>query len=667
MILSKDAIVLFEQYQINLTESVLIKMEDAIRKDHELILTIDASHYGFRNNNGTVYRHDTMMNDVQSFVYPSPKPIIERHRPETSAIFGNVIAADYKLTKYHSDLLLDIDLDGLTTKEYIEMCKDDILPLQKRDKKFNGLAYVQVIGKLTHKDGIQKVLDGEFLSVSIGAAPKRLICSECLQDQVQGICEHFVHKVSGRFMLAESIEYEELSFVPRPADPFGRVVRIHDGLMETQTVEHDINILNSDIDVMYIKDFFKEAEGKTIVCVDNICTIINEEEQEMKRKNLSLADEFSAEILKVALENVKLEDEEKDVLEELKLTDDVDEWTSMKFAIVQKTQDGEVRRFPLHTKTSVQAGLALIDKAEDLTEAEMKKAVSKLGKAAKKFGIELADETTETQETTEEVVVDKVADTDSTTEESTDASGGSKLDALLDELKAELVKEPVENLEDSVPDPANPKKDAVTRIFDLLKWYSVDQAVAAKSLNSGISSFLEEAGKEAISKGQYDELQVKASGLEDSVKSLEDGKADLETKFTELTSEVESLRDECEILEEANKDLNFELRAHLVDELVANKISLGILEDAEVETTKAELARMPYSAIKMQVGDSRKLTAKLKGTVNNTIGIKTVTDPTLQDQDNSDKGQSPTVLKDEEAPRLSEEQIAKGIARLFSR
>jgi len=684
MILNKDSIKLFEQYQVNLPEAVLIKMEDGIRKDKELLITIDASHYGLRNNNGTIYRHDTMINDVQSFVYPKPKPIIERHRPSTSAKFGSIIAADYKLTNYHADLLQDMDVDGLTTEEYIDMCNEEILPMQLRDANYNGLAYVQVVGKLDDKEGIKKVLDGEFLSVSIGASPRRLICSICLQDQTKGICEHFANKASNRFMLAEQLDYEELSFVPKPADPFGRVVKIHDGQMEEFQIEHDINILNTGINVVYMEDFFEEARDKTIVCVDNICTIINQEEQKMDRKNISIADEFSAEILLNALKNIKLNDEDKDIVSALKLNEDrAKDWTARKFAVVQKTQDGEARRFPLNDELNVRAGLALIDQAEDLTEAEMKKAVAKLGKAAAKFGIELEDSEKNTEEKNEipqeedtslsdEEKGQKAAKADAGAEDTSSTGEVTPIDTLLDSLKEEMskieFKEADPKLEDNTGiDTVNSQKDPIGKIFDLLKWYANDQAYAAKSLNSGVGAFLEEVGKEAIAKGSYDSLRDEKTVLEDSVKGFESSKIELETKNTELAEEVQSLQDECDILEETAKDLNYELRTHLVDEVVACKLAIGLLIDAEVEQSKVDLFKLPYNALKMQVNDSRKLTAKLKGPVNNKVEIETVKDPTLQDSDNSEEknSQAPPELKDEDARKESGDELVKAFVNLF--
>ena len=167
MIFSKDLLYIFEQREIKLSDSILVKLEDGLKKDKEMLLTIDASHYGFRNGNGCVYRHDTVRNDIHTYISPSPKPIIEKHDLKRSNKYGTVIAADYMLTDFYDKFFVDHDIEGLSTSEYLELCKDHIIPFQKKNSNFNGLAFVQVTGKLDTKEGIKKVLDGEFVTVSL--------------------------------------------------------------------------------------------------------------------------------------------------------------------------------------------------------------------------------------------------------------------------------------------------------------------------------------------------------------------------------------------------------------------------------------------------------------------------------------------------------------------
>jgi len=650
MVINKDSIKLLETMSFNIPEPVLVKIEDSLRKDQELLVTIDASHLGFRNGNGTIYRHDTLQDDIHTFVYPHPKPIIEKHRLKTSEKYGSIIAADLMLTDFYNQISNDVDLEGLSTHEYISMCKDHILPFQARRSDFNGLAFVQVVGKIDHKGGIKRIIDKEFFGVSIGAAPKRLICSECLQDQTTKICNHYARKGNGVFMLAESLEYEELSFVDKPADRFGKVIKIHDGIEEV-IHEYDASVAReANIDVVYIKDFFKQAEGKKIVCVNNICAIINQEEEKMEKITLSLIDEFTAEVVLEALKGIKLEDEQVNLLDSIKLSDEeTASLTSRQFAIVQKTGDNEKRRFPLNNEFNVRAGLSLIDKAEDLTESEVKKAKAKLEKAAEKFNIKIEDST---EETTEVVVAPVV-------EETTETQETSKLEKILDELKGILEEEKKVEVIEDCEETTSPKQDAVIRIFNMLKWFSTDLAIAGKSLNESIRSFLEDQGEKAIASGMYDELQEKATKLETIEVDLNAIKTDNET----LKSEVLSLNDELEILEENNKELNYELRVHLVDELITSKIACDILQDEEAEAEKENLMKIPYNALMSQVKDFRKMTAKLKDSVNNRLEIRTVPNPTLQDS-MTEETQMPLETKKKDSKQL-ESDLVRSFVNLF--
>jgi hypothetical protein len=657
--LKNSTIKLLEQYKINLPESTLIKIEDGIRRDKELLVTIDASHYGFRNNNGVFYRHDTMRDDVNTFIFPTPKPIIEKHRPESSEVFGNVISATYKLTDYYNTLSQTLELEGLTSEEYIALCRDELLPFQRRmNGKYNGLAYVQVIGKLNHKQGIKKVMDQEFLRVSIGATPKRLICSECLQDQMDGLCEHYYNRKGNNFLVAEQLEYDELSFIDRPADPFGKIIRIHDREIIETVVEEEPKLLDTDINVVFLKDFFEEAEGKTFVCVDNICAIINEEEHMKKTK--SLLDEFSVEQINAIVKSIKIKDEESDIIASITLTDEqANALEDKQFAIVQKTSEGELRRFPMHNEESVIVGFKMLDSAEDLTKSEKKRVLSKLNKAAKAFGISLEDEEETTEPNSEketkgeETTSPKGEEAKGSEEEKGDEEEEAKLtdeeqlDVLLGSVKEFIgsITEVPEKLEDKKKDAATftVEKNPVTKIFDLLKWYATDVAYASSALSRSVSAFLEETGKTAIEKGikdEYDELKGSAETFA--------------TEKEELLAEVESLKDECTSLEEENKELNFELRSTIIDELVSNKVSLGILEDSEIESEKSELFKVPYNALTMQIKDTRKLVCKIKDSVNNKIDIKKVDDPTLTDSDNVD-----TKVRDQEDPEKESESISE--------
>jgi hypothetical protein len=144
-----------------------------------------------------------------------------------------------------------------------------------------------------------------------------------------------------------------------------------------------------------------------------------------------------------------------------------------------------------------------------------------------------------------------------------------------------------------------------------------------------------ELGKESVAKGTKDELESRVAGLSD---------------------ELAEAQEEIELLDEQNRDLNFQLRTNLIDELVAAKTALGLVDAESDEEERTKLTKLPYNALCDQVADYRKLKSTIKdSTVNNTVEIKTITDPTLTDADNSVDAQGNTqdIINLEDAAKVT--------------
>lgn len=632
MVFNKDVLKITEQFNIKLSENILIKLEDAVRTKKELLLTVAASHYGLLNGNGVVYRHDTVKNNIMSYVHPNPKPLIMNHRPKESKKFGRVVAADYKETSHYNIISSLKDTEGLSTLDYLNLCKDVVIPYQKKNKLYDGLGFCELTAIVDDKDGIKKVLNKEFLSVSIGANPIRLICSDCLQDQTIKLCDHYSHKNNGIFMLAEELEYEELSFVNKPADPFGRVTRIHDGKIEEVEYELETSWLDANIDAIYADDFFNiklNDSTKTIICVDNICKIVNREEEMAKKQdaqtpviNIQYSQEFDAEKLSA----LKLTDsDEQEVSELLKLTDEeIAELKDSSFAIIQKTEDGTRRRFPIVNEAQVNAANSLIDSASDLTESEVKKAKITIVKAAKKLGIELEDASLD--------VLDDNNNSNTSTEK-------TSIDQLMDAVKAEIEAFDPTKLEDQ-----DKKPTPIAMIFSWLQGLGSSLKWAGEDLQSSIGHYLKSLGQEVVDKGHYDSLS---------------------SQVQSLTDELTEAKEEIELLDELNRDLNVQIRKSLVDEIIDCKKVLGVLTDS-VDDEKTKLVKYPYDILVSQVAEYRELKSKLNDNVlnNKKQDIISIDDPTLKDSD-CDSDDNGSVKLEDEQKELSQEELKRLFISLF--
>ena len=431
-------------------------------------------------------------------------------------------------------------------------------------------------------------------------------------------------------MLAEELEYEELSFVKRPADKFGKVKFIHDN--EEQEYEQEYIQMEADVDIILAKDFFKLADGKKIICMDNICKVINQPEGKMNKKkegqktiNVSYVDEFNAEELK----GVKLTDsEDESNLEEiLKLSDEVmGELTNRDFAIIQKTSDGVKRRFPIHTAENIKAAVQLINIASDITESEKEKAISSIGRVAKKAGIEfkITDEEVTTDPIvpeTEEVTVDPVVETETDPVVETEVVVEEKtIEALCDELKVFLEAVDETKLQD------DDKKNPLGEIFNMLVSFAGNLKWAGECLNNHVGGYLTDCGKEAIEKGIFDSLTTEVTVLKDSMVEREE---------------------EIALLEDQNMELNYTMRSSLVDEIIEYKTTLTLI-DAKNTSEKEELIRLPYDALVKQKNEFKQLVSK---TVNNTVTkeITSIKDPTLlndSDESVTDDITDPVSIKD---------------------
>lgn len=139
---------------------------------------------------------------IITYLYPYPKPILYQHDAESghAEVFGR--------------------------SKYVAMAEE------------GGVRFVDLIPEITDPVAIQKVLDGRFLTVSIGSESDWVKCSICGCNRHEDFCDHNrgdVYKLKGG-ELAECVwhigpmVFEELSFVICPSDQDARVLKVHTDL-----------------------------------------------------------------------------------------------------------------------------------------------------------------------------------------------------------------------------------------------------------------------------------------------------------------------------------------------------------------------------------------------------------------------------------------------------
>jgi hypothetical protein len=216
-------------------------------KGESLLVRVAATHSGIVNGNMRFYRPDRMQDAVHTWVPKAkyPRPVLVAHN-EDGDVVGRVLDAKYvdESYKYKTEhtVLRDSLFYGTDARKKMDLYKsiDWIVDNLMTQDDYQGLGYVELGLKVTNPDAIQKVMRDEYLTVSVGFKTDAAVCSICHTDWAQDDkCEHKLGEtVDGKqmFLISGHFDYEEVSFVNFPADPFASTVskeRLADNLGKT--------------------------------------------------------------------------------------------------------------------------------------------------------------------------------------------------------------------------------------------------------------------------------------------------------------------------------------------------------------------------------------------------------------------------------------------------
>lgn len=234
-----------------------------------IVVTLAATHAGRLSRNYTFYMPEKMKRGVESWTDNYQKPVLLHHKSggglfsDPADPVGRVLSARYIDTSntIQRDAVNDklvrtlCDAKGsfLSQIEAVRKLADSAM-LQESD--FPGLGFIELTAKVSDPDAVQKILDGRYLTVSIGATTDHAVCSICGRDLVEeGFCDHRPgkeypiinveededideDKVEKRlcYIIAGNLQYEEVSFVNSPADTLARVISINRGGVTQDTI-----------------------------------------------------------------------------------------------------------------------------------------------------------------------------------------------------------------------------------------------------------------------------------------------------------------------------------------------------------------------------------------------------------------------------------------------
>lgn len=229
--------------RLKVSDSAALKIKDAIKaggKVKSVTVRMEATHSGIVNGNNWLYTPSGMAAGVKSFVFPKKAPVTLEHDPE-SPILGHVIDSkyvDYKLAGFRAT--------DRKSSDFVSEIKDHLSAVSN-NPSYKGLGHIELISKITDSDAIEKVLNGEYIGVSVGGVTDSAICSICGTDKKIGSCEHERGNYYGgekAFLIGGNMKFDHITYTARPADKNAAAVIIRD----SEDVSSSLDILDFEIE-----------------------------------------------------------------------------------------------------------------------------------------------------------------------------------------------------------------------------------------------------------------------------------------------------------------------------------------------------------------------------------------------------------------------------------
>lgn len=216
-----------------------------------LNVQIAATHAGIITRNNGFYLPERMKKGSTTFTQDFHKPVLLHHKDHEDPV-GRIIDSVYVDTsgaiqdKYrglevrnsmgevvgtiNDALIHDFVNDKMPFGQQVDVVRNILRDSLLDDKGYAGLGFIKILANISDPDAIQKLLDGRYITGSVGASTNKAICSICKSDWTKGgPCEHKpggVYDDAKCFIIAGDLNYDEYSFVNVPADRHSRVLQL---------------------------------------------------------------------------------------------------------------------------------------------------------------------------------------------------------------------------------------------------------------------------------------------------------------------------------------------------------------------------------------------------------------------------------------------------------
>lgn len=267
---------------------------EAVNTDNSFIIPrILAMPLGKMTRNGTIYDKEYFLCSIPhpengqpsglvSFVKPYFKPVLTNHDMKSEPL-GRIIYGEVR-----------------------EGQNDDVI----------------LYPMITDKDAIEKIVDGRYLTVSIGIETDHVWCTICGNDMTTGRCEHqLMHNYDGKMCGWEigNIWAEEMSFVNNPS----AVAYVEDPNVDKNYIENKVGNISYFIFNMDSQEAYYKSPTRTINVSENVnfnlLTEVIMKKKEFKQEDLPVIEDKEEIISTSDLE------EKEDVNEKKEEKEDADE------------------------------------------------------------------------------------------------------------------------------------------------------------------------------------------------------------------------------------------------------------------------------------------------------------------------------------------------------
>jgi hypothetical protein len=397
----------------------LVSIKDSFaspQSSNALVIKIAATHAGYVTRNNGIYLPDKMKVGASSWTDSFHKPILTHHEGKQDPI-GRVIAATYiDLSSSVSERFKGFPISDnsgnrtghadrsfwevFTSERTSFMTKVDMIKTMDgilRDPNYQGVGYLELTAQITESEAIKKILDGRYITGSVGVTSDRAVCSICKTDWVtEEDCGHrpgeIYDGVKCKF-IAGKLDYEEWSFVNKPADKFSKVIKVEQ-VPSSQMTD------SADRVIKYFTVFTDSTKE------DSIVSDQTNEDNSSTQSNSLTTDELLNKLVDKLFTDSGLSSEEEDKLYELQLLEmdktiieDAKLSPESRKKLPVSTFCGPKRSFPVNDCAHVAAARHLIDR---YTGTNDKTAIlSSIDRKARALGCESADETVTTTGTTQ--------------------------------------------------------------------------------------------------------------------------------------------------------------------------------------------------------------------------------------------------------------------------